>query len=104
LINAINGDATITARKNHTLNINTTASANKGKNNQIANTALIIISPLISQNEVSVSVFAISVKLSNDEYIVTSGPTNHFDLSMRLLSDRARSLLRRSSSVPALAQ
>ncbi|MBU1758350.1 hypothetical protein KKG31_04235, partial [Patescibacteria group bacterium] len=66
-----NGEVTITARKNATLKIKTTASAIKGKNNQIQNPILISISQLISPNEVSESVFAISVKLSNDEYIVT---------------------------------
>ena len=88
-INTRNGDATIMARKNPILRIRTTANANKGKNNQTPNAILISISQLISPNEVSVLVFAISVKLSNDEYIVTSGPTNPLDLSISSLNESA---------------
>jgi len=72
----------INNRSNHILAIKTTAKASNGKNNAIATQVLMRNIPEVSQMVVTL-VSVSCAKFNKEEYIVTSGPTNHFDLLMR---------------------
>lgn len=79
----INGEATIYNHSNQILAISTTAKARSGKKSAIATHVLIRKIPEVSEMlETLVSVSC--AKLSNEEYIVTRGPTNPLDLLIRL--------------------
>ncbi len=67
------------------LTIRTTAKASSGKKSMTAKATLMIISAETA-HRVRTGVSVICAKLSNEEYIVTSGPTNPLDLSTRLES------------------
>lgn len=76
-----NGDAAIYSQSNPILAISTIASAINGKKSAIASQVLMRKIPDVSPRvETFVSVSC--AKLSKEEYIVTSGPTNPLDLSI----------------------
>jgi len=79
----INGDATIYSRSTHILAISTNANAISGKNSAIATSDLMIKIPEVPDAEV-ILVSVSWAKLSSEEYIVTSGQTNHLDFWIRL--------------------
>jgi hypothetical protein len=87
--------------------ISTKARASNGKNNAIATHALMINIPEVSPLLVTL-VFVSWVKLSNEEYIVTSGQTNHLDFLIRsaivvevLAAKKSLHFFNHSWSVPA---
>ena len=62
--------------------ISTTAKASNGKNSAIATKVLIRNTPEVSHMEVTLESVSCA-KFKSEEYIVTSGPTNHLDFLMR---------------------
>lgn len=78
-LSIINGDATIYNQSTPILAISTRANAMSGKNRAIATKDLIIKTPEVSHSVVTLASVSCA-KLSNEEYIVANGQTNHFDL------------------------
>ena len=78
----INGEATIYSRRIPILAINTNAKAINGKKSAIATHALIRKTPDVSHIVVMLESVSCA-KFKSEEYIVTSGPTNHLDFFIR---------------------